>query len=42
MKTVSIVTPTYNSMRTLEDYMSAILMQDYPHEDLEIVIADGV
>ncbi|MDY2948870.1 MAG: glycosyltransferase, partial [Lachnospiraceae bacterium] len=41
MKTVSIVTPTYNSMRTLEDYMSAILIQDYPHEDLEIVIADG-
>ena len=41
MKTVSIVTPTYNSMRTLEDYMSAILMHYYPHEDLEIVIADG-
>ncbi|MBQ3671888.1 MAG: glycosyltransferase family 2 protein [Treponema sp.] len=41
MRTLSIVTPTYNSMRTLELYMDAIIMQDYPHEAIEIVFADG-
>ena len=41
MRTLSIVTPTYNSMRTLELYMDAIIMQDYPHEAMEIVFADG-
>ncbi|MDD6488060.1 MAG: glycosyltransferase family 2 protein [Spirochaetales bacterium] len=40
-KTVSIVTPTYNSIRTLQLYMDAILMQDYPHSDIEIVFSDG-
>lgn len=40
-KTISIVTPTYNSMRTMEIYMEAILKQDYPHENIEIVFADG-
>ena len=29
MKTVSIVTPTFNSMRTLKEYMAAICGQDY-------------
>ncbi len=38
---ISIVTPTLNIMRTLDEYMNAILAQDYPHEDIEIVIADG-
>ena len=38
---VSIVTPTFNIMRTLEEYMTAILSQDYPHDKLEIVFADG-
>lgn len=28
-------------MRTLEEYMDAIIMQDYPHSDIEIIIADG-
>lgn len=41
MKTISIVTPTFNSMRTLEEYFNAIIMQDYPHELIEIIIADG-
>ena len=40
-KTVSIVTPTFNSIRTLDLYMQAIMKQTYPHELLEIVFADG-
>ena len=38
---VTIVTPTYNSMRTLSEYMNAIAGQDYPHDKLDLVIADG-
>lgn len=38
---VSIVTPTFNSMRTLEEYLQAIYAQTYPHENMEIVFADG-
>ncbi len=41
MLTVSIVTPTFNSMRTLGEYMDAILAQDWPAEALELVVADG-
>ncbi len=41
MISVSIVTPTYNSMRTLRGYMEAILAQDWPKEALELVVADG-
>lgn len=40
-KTISIVTPTFNSMRTLYLYLEAIISQDYPHEKIEIIIADG-
>lgn len=39
--TVSIVTPTFNSMRTLDLYMQAIASQNYPHDKLEVVFADG-
>ena len=38
---VTIVTPTFNSMRTLKDYMEAICAQDYPHHLMDIVFADG-
>ncbi|WP_026503658.1 glycosyltransferase [Butyrivibrio sp. NC3005] len=38
---VTIVTPTFNSMRTLDNYMEAIVCQTYPHEKIDIVIADG-
>lgn len=41
MKKISIVTPTFNSMRTLDEYMQAILAQNYPHENMELVFADG-
>ena len=41
MYSISIVTPVFNSMRTLKEYLDALLFQDYPHELLEIIIADG-
>ncbi len=39
--TVSIITPTYNSMRTLDEYFKAIMSQSYPHQMIELIIADG-
>lgn len=39
--TVSIVTPTYNIMRTIDEYIEAIRLQNYPHDKLEIIFADG-
>ena len=41
MRTISVVTPTYNSMRTLGQYMDALRAQDYPREALEVIFADG-
>jgi len=40
-KTISIVTPIFNSIRTLDSYMKAIISQGYPHEAIEIIFADG-
>lgn len=41
MRKLSIITPTFNSMRTLDEYMRAILSQDYPHDSIELILADG-
>ena len=41
MKKLSIVTPTFNSQRTIIEYLNAIFIQDYPHEFIDIIIADG-
>ncbi len=41
MRTITIVTPMLNCMRTLEQYMAAIIMQTYPHDAIDIIIADG-
>ena len=38
---ISIITPTYNSMRTLDEYIQAIISQEYPHEQIELIFADG-
>lgn len=38
---ISIVTPTFNSMRTIDEYMRAILAQNYPHDKIELIFADG-
>ncbi|HLD25135.1 MAG TPA: glycosyltransferase family 2 protein [Patescibacteria group bacterium] len=41
LPTISIVIATYNSMRTIEECLSSICIQDYPKEKIEIVVADG-
>lgn len=41
LPTISIVIPTYNSMRTLEECLKSIAEQDYPRDKVEIIIADG-
>ena len=38
---VSIVIPTLNSARTLPECLDAILAQDYPREETEIIVADA-
>lgn len=38
---VSVVTPTFNSIRTIDEYMKALAGQDYPHEKMELIITDG-
>lgn len=38
---VSIVAPTFNSMRTFDLFFWAITRQNYPHEYMEIIFADG-
>lgn len=38
---ISILMPTLNSARTLEKCLDSIIIQDYPKEKLEVVIADG-
>lgn len=39
--TVAIVTPTLNIMRVMDDYFEGIISQTYPHDKIEILIADG-
>lgn len=41
LPSISILIPTLNSERTLEECLSSIKAQDYPKERLEIIIADG-
>lgn len=38
---ISIVIPTYNSERTLPQCLDSIKDQDYPRDQIEIIIADG-
>lgn len=40
-KMVSIITPTFNSMRTLDLFFRAVCRQRYPHECMELIFADG-
>ena len=40
MKTISIITVTFNSARTLEDTFKSILAQTYPH--YEYIVVDGL
>jgi glycosyltransferase involved in cell wall biosynthesis len=38
---VSIIIPTLNSGKTLKDCLYSIVMQNYPRDKIEIIIADG-
>lgn len=42
MKTVSMIIPCYNEEETIFDMLCAIRGQDYPLEDMEVIIADGM
>ena len=39
--TISVVTATYNSTRTIKRCLESIRGQEYPQESIEIIIADG-
>lgn len=39
--TVSVVMPTLNSKRTLNESLGSIVSQDYPKENIEILVVDG-
>lgn len=39
---VSIIIPCYNEERTIEELLSAILLQTYSLQQLEVIIADGM
>lgn len=39
--TISVVTATHNSAKTLERCLSAVRTQDYPQEKIEIILGDG-
>ncbi len=41
LPSVSVVTATRNSMRTIEQCLQSIRSQDYPKEKIEIIVADG-
>ena len=41
LPTVSVIMPTLNSARTLEECLSSICTQDYPQNKIEILIIDG-
>lgn len=39
---VSIIVPCYNEQATIRKLLEAILQQDYPRADMEVIIADGL
>lgn len=41
LPTISVVTATYNSAKTLGKCLQAVREQDYPQEKIEIVLGDG-
>lgn len=38
---ISVIIPTFNSSKTIKECLSSIRDQDYPQNNIEIVIADG-
>ncbi|MBZ9578240.1 glycosyltransferase [Patescibacteria group bacterium] len=41
MKSISILIPTLNSEKTLNECLESIAFQDYPSDKIEIIIADA-
>ncbi len=41
LPTISVVTPTYNSIRTIERCLKSIRAQRYPQKNIEIIVVDG-
>jgi len=41
LPTISVVTPTYNSGKTLDRCLGAVRKQDYPQDKIEIILGDG-
>ncbi|MEK7060620.1 MAG: glycosyltransferase family 2 protein [Patescibacteria group bacterium] len=41
LPTISIVTATYNSIRTIERCLQSIRTQHYPQQNIEIIVVDG-
>lgn len=38
---ISVVTPTYNSGKTLAECLRSVREQNYPQEKIEIILGDG-
>src|SRR3990167_3234313 len=41
LPTITVVTPTYNSGKTLDKCLSSVREQDYPQDKIEIILGDG-
>lgn len=41
LPTISVVTATYNSIRTIERCLQSIRAQQYPQQNIEIIVVDG-
>jgi succinoglycan biosynthesis protein ExoA len=41
MKTVSIIVPCFNEQATIQQMLQAVYEQQFPREEIEVVIADG-
>jgi glycosyltransferase involved in cell wall biosynthesis len=39
---VSLIIPCYNEQDTIQDLLAAVCEQDYPQQDLEVIISDGM
>lgn len=42
MRLVSVIVPCYNEQRTIRWLLDALYAQTYPHQKLEVIIADGL
>ena len=41
LPTISVILPTYNAEKDLENCLKSIKMQDYPKDKLEVIVIDG-